>query len=212
MIVADKVVLEKSENDPKKLNLLLDLDSTIIYSKKYKKEKSNDLSYPDEICSTVICEYMTESRIRHIHIRNNSMDFLKEMKKIFNIYIYTMGIFDYAASICQSIEKLIDQEIFSGIISRHGNVAGQFKYFYVLEHLNINNTIIIDDNSKVWIDENRKNLIKITPFIYKTYQNYLMDDHLKILKDLLVSFQNDMRNSNLHEIISTINICYQSMI
>lgn len=211
MIVGDKVVFEKNENDTKKLNLLLDLDSTIIHSKKYKKNVTNDISYADDICSTVICEYESSHHFYHIHIRNNSLEFLIEMKKSFNIYIYTMGVFEYALSVCRSIEQLVGHDIFSGIIARDGDSNGQSKYFHVLNHLTIDNTIIVDDNRNVWIEENRKNLIKINQFSYQNYENYLIDNDLQILKDLIVNFKENIMHVGIHQVIDTIDSCYQSM-
>jgi TFIIF-interacting CTD phosphatase-like protein len=210
MIVGDKVVHERQENNNQKLNLLLDLDSTIIHSIKRKREASNNFN--DDVCLTVLCEHNTQNHTYQIHIRNNFSDFLLELNKHFNIYIYTMATFDYASIVCDSIENILRIPLFSGIIARHGENINQFKYFYSLKYLNENNTVVIDDNIDVWIDEHKKNLIKIKEFKYTNFEEYLVDNNLTVLQNLILSFVEDMKNNDFHEVIKTINICYQEYI
>lgn len=207
MIVGDKVVHEIKDNDKEKLNLLLDLDSTIIYSKKYKKNTICD--FTDDLCVTLLCEHETTEHIYQIHARNNFSDFLNDLCKHFNIYIYTMATFDYAFSICKSIEHHLKKKPFSGIVARHGNFEGQSKYFYNLKYLNENNTIIIDDNKDIWIDDHKKNLIKINQFKYTSLDNHTKDKSLEIIKELVISFIKEIKDGNLYETIKTINTCYQ---
>jgi TFIIF-interacting CTD phosphatase-like protein len=203
MIVGDKVVLEKKENNKEKLNLLLDLDSTIIYSKKYKKGEK--IIYENEFDINVLCEYEMNDGSYQIYLRNFSIDFLKNIKEKFNLYIYTMGNFQYASVVCNSIENLLGEIIFNGIVARHGNHYGQQKYFHVLQYLNEKNTIIIDDNKDIWLDEHKNNLIKIKEFKYKSYDNYIIDDDLYNLSQLFDLFH----NNNLEEMIQSIILCYE---
>jgi TFIIF-interacting CTD phosphatase-like protein len=210
MIVGDKVVHERQENNLQKLNLLLDLDSTIIYSIKHKNNNNYNFNdFNNETCLSVLCEHFTKDSIYQIHVRNNFADFLLELNNHFNIYIYTMATFDYASTVCDSIENILKIPLFSGIIARHGDHIGQFKYFYSLKHLNENNTIVIDDNTDVWIDDHKKNLIKIKRFKYISFEEYLEDKNLSILQNLILNFIDDMKSNDFHETIKTINICYQ---
>lgn len=208
MLVGDKIVHEKLENDATKLNVLLDLDNTIIYSKLYNK--NDTINFCDESYLTILCEHVTHNTIYQIHVRNKFSEFLLELKKHFNIYIYTMATFDYASSICHSLEHILKTQIFSGIIARDGDHHGQSKYFYSLKYLNEKNTIVIDDNINVWIDDNKKNLIQIKKFKYVSYENYLADNELSILQQIITKFINDIKNNNLHETIKNINLHYNN--
>jgi TFIIF-interacting CTD phosphatase-like protein len=203
MIVGDKVVLEKKVNDKEKLNLLLDLDGTIIHTKEYNKGEK--IKYKNEFDMNVLCEYASGGYGYQIYLRNFSVDFLKNIKNKFNLYIYTMGDFNYASIVCNSIEKLINDNIFNGIISSHGNYNGQKKYFHVLNHFSNKNTIVIDDNKDIWLDEHKNNLIKIKEFKYESYDNYIMDNNLYNLSQLFDLFH----NNNLEEMIQSIILCYE---
>lgn len=207
MIVGDKVVFEKNLHDSTKWNLLLDLDSTIVHSKKYAKNNKS-LLYNEDDYFSIICEYETPSHVYKIHVRNNTFDFLNEMFGNFNIYIYTMGCFDYASCICKSIEHLIGKEIFSGIVARDGKSTKQFKYFYVLKHLTIDNTIIIDDNIDVWIKENQQNLIKINKFVYNNYSDYLNDVDIEKLKNIIIQNKNMISKIGIHNVVKLISDTY----
>jgi RNA polymerase II C-terminal domain phosphatase-like 3/4 len=203
MIVGDKVVFEKKQNDNMKLNLLLDLDNTLIHSKKSKNE--NEIKYEEGF--NILCEFQTQNNYYQVFVRNGLIDFLNEIKDKFNIYIYTMGTFDYATFIYKSIEILMDNDIFCGIIARDGDHAGQYKYFYILNHLDNNNTIVIDDTKNIWIDEHKKNLIVIQKFKHD-YKK--IDNDLEILKILLC----DIKKENIYdiyELITNINETYNAI-
>ena len=204
-IVGDKCVLLRAHNKSK-FNLVLDLDSTLICSTLHIK--TDQIEYG---CDTILCEFdHSSNKIYHVHQRKNLFDFLQEMGKYFNLYIYTMGTFDYAMNICLSIETLLCTEIFSGIVSRYEFNNQVQKYFYVVNELESTNTIIIDDNNNIWINDNKNNVIKINKYKYKKQDDYNNDNDLDILQNILLEYVNLLTKENLLETIEMINALYQS--
>jgi TFIIF-interacting CTD phosphatase-like protein len=214
VFIQDKIIMEKTNHIFKNLNLIFDLDQTLVHTlitpinDSPKKEKTYFDKLYTNLQSFIICEYDSLSRNYKVYGRKGIIEILVELKDYFNIYIYTNGLYSYAQKISDSIERLANGEIFAGLISRASQFSTEQKYIEVLPHFNINNTIIIDDRDDIWCINVHNNLIQIKEYIYGSNIDYFRDNDLLILKDLLLRYKDSIQDTNIHQIISFIKLSY----
>ena len=128
-----------------KLNIVFDLDNTLLYS------KTNDLTDDHWFSLNNICKYELEIQgkfIKGIYMfRPGLKEFFANTKSFCNYYIYSMGINSYAEYLS---EKLQDEYnvTFEKTIGRISGIELK-KYLHKL-HLDPAKTIIIDDQVQVW--------------------------------------------------------------
>lgn len=157
-----------------KLNLVLDLDSTLVYS----------------ICTTnmdlvslylkspyLMVHYLEKSYIKNkfTHVislyRPHLFDFLEQLSSMYNIYIYTHAHIEYAQMIINTIQFATDNVITTYNARTDSEI--KLKDLHNIKYIdNIDRTIIIDDNPNVWVKEDINKQIIIKRF----YPRKLSDD------------------------------------
>ena len=175
----------KKEN--KKI-LILDLDETLIHSSFQPLQINNKIIKPD-IHFKIFFNFKYHDIF--VYKRPFLNKFLKEMNKIFNIYVFTASIKKYAKPLLSILDK------HNYIIKKFYREScclseGKFIKDLILLNLNLNDVIILDNNPisykfnkkngipiKSWhFDKNDNELLKIIPFL-----NYLstVDDVRKFI-------------------------------
>ena len=166
----------KSIDDMNKKTLILDLDETLVHSSFHPLYYNDEIIQPD-IFFTILFE--NKSHDVYVLKRPFLKEFLNKMNEIFNIYIFTASIKEYAYPLLLKLDKnkLITKKLFreSCTLSKDNKFI---KDLNVINE-NLKNVIIIDNNPnsyrynkcnglpiKTWhYDKNDKELIKIIPFL-----------------------------------------------
>ena len=190
-------------NNNYNLNLVLDLDNTIIYTTIFDKKTDKDLIQqilyihdPD-----LLTMFTDEYSYYFVYKRPYLDNFISIMSNNFNIYIYTNGLKSYCNEIVKGLKKNYPYLIISDIMYRTLPTDSETKKLNKLSVLTLDNnyekkTIIIDDRADVWF-YNTRNLLLIEPYYKKTtaYRT-ITDKHLlyicfKLLK-LKLLYKNNM--------------------
>ena len=197
----------KKEN---KKTLILDLDETLIHSSFQPLRFNNRIIKPD-ISFKIFFNYKYHEIFSYK--RPFLSKFLKEMNKLFNIYIFTASIKTYA----KPLVKLLDKHNYvMKKFYRENCILSEGKYIKDLSLLKIklNDVIILDNNPisykfnkkngipiKSWhIDKNDNELLKILPLL-EFLSN--VDDVRKYIPYII---ENDEINYNkISSLISTSN-------
>lgn len=183
------------------LNLVLDLDNTLIYTAIFDKKVDKDLidqiinTYDPEILTTFIDDYSYYVVYKRPHLDH----FMSIISNNFNVYIYTNGLKSYCNEIVKGLKRAYPQLIILDIMYRtnvYDSIEKNLKKLrvLVLDKNYEKNTIIIDDRADVWF-YNETNLLLIEGY-YKTYMPIIKDKHLlyicfKLLK-LKLLYRNKM--------------------
>ncbi|XP_074276848.1 RNA polymerase II C-terminal domain phosphatase-like 4 [Silene latifolia] len=173
----------------KKLNLILDLDNTLLHAKRTKKLTLEDKRrVRDDSCEL----HKVEDGSKLVKLRPGVREFLKKASDMFELSIYTMGTRDYAHTMADLLALGSNQDdggsvFWKKIISREDCThEGQKGLDIVL--LDRRNVLIVDDKEDVWEESCRANVIKIAPYCFfedekrkREVDNELiaMDDELK---------------------------------
>lgn len=182
-----------SEND--KLNLVLDLDETLVHTLAIKLnnlEKIKDFS-----CNSNLLLQYQDDDFRYIAFyRPYLFDFIKNMSQYYNLFIYTHGSKQYCTIIVNMIVALLEHNPFKHVQYRSENIP-TFKYISVLS-IDPHKTIIIDDCPYVW-NHGQQNIFSIKKFFGPECSEYLNDNELKILEielhDIIATYK---KNKNVH--------------
>lgn len=213
-----------------KLNLVLDLDNTIVYTKIFNiKDISRIKFYELFKNDNLLGKFTIGQYIYLVYIRQYFTFFLNTINMYFNIYIYTNSHLIY----CENIIKLLRNKYIyfkiKKIICRNNNnnclikqlstiCDNQDNLHFLINMLNydefIKKTIIIDDNVDVWKFD-KSNLIEVDCFNEFTFKNNLIDDTLLILTNKLFIIHNYYisnyyidYNFDIKKILSYYNIFY----
>ena len=139
-------------NKKYKYTLILDLDETLIYLKNKINISNNDKFLNNPFSSSILI------------LRPGLIDFLKKMKQIYELIIFSSGTLDYIMPILKIIEK--KGKFFEYILYRkHISFLKNGEYYKDLSLLNRNlkNVIIVDDMAKNFV-LHKSNGICIKPF------------------------------------------------
>ena len=139
-------------NKKYKYTLILDLDETLIYLKNKINISDNDKFLNNPFASSILI------------LRPGLIDFLKKMKQIYELIIFSSGTLDYIMPIIKIIEK--KGKFFEYILYRkHISFLKNGEYYKDLSLLNRNlkNVIIVDDMAKNFV-LHKSNGICIKPF------------------------------------------------
>ena len=139
-------------NKKYKYTLILDLDETLIYLKNKINISNNDKFLNNPFSSSILT------------LRPGLIDFLKKMKQIYELIIFSSGTLDYIMPILKIIEK--KGKFFEYILYRkHISLLKNGEYYKDLSLLNRNlkNVIIVDDMAKNFV-LHKSNGICIKPF------------------------------------------------
>lgn len=197
-----------SETKNKKLNLVLDLDETLIkciipYSEEHLNRLRSNTFY--------LCDFENNNVSYCVFCRPYLFYYLLKWSNCFNLYIYTYSYQDYCNIILENIKLYLPSVTFKGIWSRNylnindnndnnDNGTGTNKVILKkLENLKLDpsNTIIIDDNVSIWLETS--NVINIKPYFgpLDLSYNYVFDDELLKIDKYLNTILHDMNNKSL---------------
>ncbi|ORX89547.1 hypothetical protein K493DRAFT_67456 [Basidiobolus meristosporus CBS 931.73] len=149
----------------RKLSLIVDLDQTIIHAavdptiEDWMNDENNiNHSATNDIAKFVLPDSPT---VYYIKLRPGLREFLKEITKIYELHIYTMGTRNYASAVANVIDP--DQEFFKErILSRDESGSMTQKTIQRLFPCDTSMVVIIDDRGDVW--QWSPNLIKVSPY------------------------------------------------
>ena len=164
-------------NKSKKI-LILDLDETLVHSSFYPFNSDDD---DNKNSSDIFFTILFNQKYYDVYVllRPYFTEFINKMSKIFNIYIFTASIKEYAEPLLIKLDKnnLIKKKLYRESCT----LSEDRKYIKDLNTLNENlkNVILLDNNPnsyrynkcnglpiKTWHSEaNDKELIKIIPFL-----------------------------------------------
>jgi len=164
--------------DPGKKNLVLDLDDTLIYTIVLNKSDHANIGkyscYPNMLVQfdDMVCRNI-------VYFRPHVFEFIRKVAINHNLYVYTHGTEMYCKIIVSVLTNLMNFNPFEKMYWRvDGNVITKD---LALLGLSSHNTIIIDDNHKVW-SATPDNVIVIKPYQGPKRDNYTTDNELlKIL-------------------------------
>ena len=168
----EKYLLPKIRNNYK-YSLVLDLDETLIC---IKRDRNNKIKFSQ-----------TNNLITLI-LRPGLLDFLRKMKKIYELILFSMGTNEYVSPIIKTIEK--NEKFFEHILYReHVTYDDNGNFFKNLNLLNrdVKNIIIVDDNYKNF-KNHKLNGICIKPFFGDSIND---KNTLKILGTILFKIRYD---------------------
>lgn len=164
--------LKKSQ----KLNLVLDLDATLICSVEPHKVNKEKKKY-SKLESANMDDYYV------VFERPYLDQFLDYIFKHYNVSIWTAASKDYAIFIIDKIllKNKTDRKLDWIFTSYHTKISEKkvdhskslklLKELYKLDDYTLDNTIILDDNEEVF-SKQKKNCIPAKPFDYKTKYPY----------------------------------------
>ncbi|KAJ4763236.1 C-terminal domain phosphatase-like 4 [Rhynchospora pubera] len=148
---------------PKKLNLVLDLDHTLINSSNIEDLTVDEIHLVDQASMTKDAGSLHRLDFNYcsmlVKLRPFVRQFLEEANTMFDLYVYTMGTWDYAAEVV----KILDPEnkyFTSKVISREDCTQSGVKALDIVPGSKAC-TIILDDTLSVWTQEDRENIIEI---------------------------------------------------
>ena len=166
----------KSIDANNKKTLILDLDETLVHSSFHPLYFNDEAIQPD-IFFTILFE--NKSHDVYVLKRPYIKEFMNKMYKLFNIYIFTASIKEYANPLLIKLDK--HKMIAKKLFRESCTLSQDNKYIKDLNILNENlkNVILLDNNPnsyrynkcnglpiKTWhYDKTDKELIKIIPFL-----------------------------------------------
>ena len=166
-----------NKNQETKKILILDLDETLVHSSFYPFNCEDENNVKSDIFFTIL--FNQKYYDVYVLLRPYFNEFLNKMSKIFDIYIFTASIKEYAEPLLIKLDKnnLIKKKLFRDDCT----LSEDNKYIKDLNSLNQNlkNIILIDNNPnsyrynkcngipiKTWhFEKNDRELIKIIPFL-----------------------------------------------
>ncbi len=213
------------EENNQKLNIVLDLDNTIIYTKIFDSKDILKIKFYELFKkNNFLGKFVIEQKTYIVYIRPYFTYFLNTIKMYFNLYIYTNSQEIYCNNIINllrnkylyfEIKKIICKNKNSSYIKRlslfYDNIDDlHFVYSNLTFNEFIEKTIIIDDNSDVWKFD-KENLISVDSFSESKYnldlnKDEIFDDTLLILSNRLFTIYNlyflnlDKDNDNNNQI------------
>lgn len=104
-------------NDNKRLNLVLDLDLTLLHSFRMTTAPLPYTTIPHLYCFKL----PDDTPYYLLKLRPYIFEFLNEVAKLYNLYVYTSGCYTYAIAIMSIIDPHHTLIPLSNVISRHPN-------------------------------------------------------------------------------------------
>ncbi|KAL0481895.1 RNA polymerase II subunit A C-terminal domain phosphatase [Acrasis kona] len=172
-----------------KLRLVLDMDETMLHSIKTPLNGQNIIP-PNGHNRFSFCT--SQSSAFTVFLRPHLFDFLQNVGKLYEIYIYTNGTDRYAKTIYQHLQALNPscniQAIFTKAVRGRTTAKKQLHKMLCKRSM----SLIVDDKPEVWCEEDSSNIIPITPFrcqiddFVNSQSNVYMDEELLSLQDYLI--------------------------
>ncbi len=184
--------LEQLENISKyKINLVLDLDNTIIYTYIFNCETQQDLikKFMNKNDKRLLISFDYNGYYYFVFERSYLDYFIMFISVYFDIYIYTNGQKNYHDIVVNKLKEKYPMFQIINSVYKTSYDDSNLKNLENLEFVDSNgkiifdyelNTIIIDDRKDVWVFD-LLNLISIPPF----YDIEIEDDDLLFTVDML---------------------------
>ncbi len=174
-----------------KLNLVLDLDNTIIYTHILNLETQKDLikNYLDKNEKRLLISFEKDNYYYFVYERMYLSYFIMYISNYFNIYTYTNGQKFYHDMVINALKEKYRMFQIINSMYKTSHDDSNLKNLEKLDIISVYgknnlpyelNTLIIDDREDIWPFD-RENLIKISPF----YNLDIVDDDLLFLTDIL---------------------------
>ena len=179
-----KMPLETILMKGKKLEIIFDLDHTLIFSfiNTYDKEAAKSFleKYPEKNVHMLSFSYQKKCIYSSYIIRKGIKEFINYTKEFCNFHVRTLAKCPYAKKIIKNLEKNFNVK-FDRIIGRdsrkkYKDPLSKFIREFKCDYINNNNTIIFDDSVGVWKDD-LVNVIPSKKFFDKEYGVNLLDDN-----------------------------------
>jgi hypothetical protein len=179
-----------------KLRLVLDMDETFLHSVKTQIVDPQSLASIPQDSLNNFSFSLSQNSVFTVFLRPHLGEFLTNVSKHFEIYIYTNGTDGYAKTIYHQLQRIYPscniQAIFTK--SARARVTAKKQLHKMLCKRTM--SLIVDDRPDVWCDEDAENIIPIKPF--KCNLTDLMNYESAVYNDQeLVSLQNYL--IKLHE-------------
>jgi TFIIF-interacting CTD phosphatase-like protein len=191
-----------------RLNIILDLDSTIIYGEEYKKANLDEIKEKYKNVHTMDTSY-------YIIERPGLQDFLTFLFKNFNVSVWTAATKNYALFIIKEVILKNGRKLDWFFHSEHCDISEKISNSKEQKDLNIiwdtfkiknynkDNTLIIDDNEQVFKTQ-PNNCIKVLPPFELKNKNSSDDTFLKKLQQQLTDEFLSNKNT-LEQSVNNIN-------
>jgi TFIIF-interacting CTD phosphatase-like protein len=192
-----------------RLNIILDLDSTIIYGEECKKANLDEIKKNYKNVHTMDTSY-------YIIERPGLQDFLTFLFKNFNVSIWTAASKNYALFIIKEVILKDNRKIDWFFHSKHCDISEKISKSKEQKDLNIlwetfkitnynkDNTLIIDDNELVF-NTQKTNCIKVLPPFELKNKSSTNDTFLtKLQQQLTDEFLSNKQNT-LEQSVNNIN-------
>lgn len=169
------------KNNDFKINIVLDLDSTLIFADQADRVDNLDYQNPDKEEIFLIQPMISKNVYKlKFKIRKNCLELIRKLSKICNIFIYTHAQEPYA----KEVVKLLSER--SGIEIKEENIYAMKSQVCPQKNLNNfscdkkfqANSLILDDNPKAWDNEYLDNLIHSMK--YQCYFNNINFDERQL--------------------------------
>jgi TFIIF-interacting CTD phosphatase-like protein len=188
----------------KKFTLVLDLDETLVHSIITTDiKKINTL----KTMNNLLLHYIDNDNHIFVFYRPYMLQFLREMSKYFNICVFTNGVKAYADIIVTMINTITSYTYISRWYSRTGEYPF-YKYIYMIDNVDTEDVLIIDDNGEIWKDD-YKNVIKIKQFYGPEDENYIFDDELFNLTQIISEIMESKKISTIYNVIDNVKTKYE---
>jgi len=175
-----------------KLRLVLDMDETLLHSVKTNIQDPQNLSCIPTDTSSIFSFSLSQNSVFTVFLRPHLGEFLKQVSKHYEIYIYTNGTDGYAKTIYHHLQKIYPsctiQAIFTKSVHTRTNTKKQLHKMLCKRSM----SLIVDDRPEVWCDEDMENIIPIVPFkcnisdLMNASSSVYLDQELVSLQDYLI--------------------------
>jgi hypothetical protein len=159
----------------KRFNVVIDLDETLIKCiRPYQDQDLTDLKSN----GLYLCDFKINTVLYCIMFRPHMFDCLKSWSGTLNIYIYTNSVREYCNQILEGILQREPDIKICGICCRESKEKPMQNKDLCNLKISPKNSVIIDDNIKIW--NQRSNVMNIKTFMGPTdsSQLYAFDDEL----------------------------------
>ncbi len=159
------------KGEEKRLNLVLDLDNTIILCKMVSKEEKEIKGEEMLKKRRYLTSFEDDLNVYYIYERPYLSYFISTVSNIYNIYVYTNAHRKYCELVLEALKRKYPQLHINNYVAKKDIRESNMKSLYMLEiitghqveHGFFQNTIILDDRKDIW-PLNLKNLIMIKPY------------------------------------------------
>ncbi len=170
------------------LNLILDLDQTLIDSRRFDTKckecfETRQMALKDpHYMVSFVCS--TKKKPYDVFARPLLYEFLNEIGKYYNLYVFTQSTREYAIPIVEHIQSKINHRIIN-IWTKNEHQYKAIRFTGLDPH----NTYIFDDKIDVWLD-GHTNIVNAVPFrsIYSVHNIHAhdSDDYLGYMLDVFL--------------------------